>query len=289
MKRTYQVSADKKTIETLDNLLSMLHHSDKRKVTFAFEFDGDSQEAEVSPLPTSALSDQLDEEWDFLPRICNCVILDEDGFKGGEMRLVEDGKALHTAATGTAATLPSARAAATEEDEEEEENKKTDEEDPELAKIKKIHETKIDPSLLVAAWPDVKGFVDVSKLAECEGSLDAYFAQDIDKIKDGLRTHCIEGTVFQLLEETSLNFYESKDPKGGEEGDVEYDIPLNDFSGIGEGQIFNQIEIVSENWEKDKFIGSINDRALLWFSDGWVFHLDWNLDSREKYGDLRGA
>lgn len=293
MNRTFKVSGDEKTIATIENVLAMLHHNKKRKTTYAFEFNGEEQKIEVSPYPPSALADELDETWDYLPRCTNTVLVNDDRFNVGEMKLIEDGKPLRLSATGTTATLPSEKLKEPEPEPEPSPDPSAPPEEKELTQdeilanqLEEMVKEKIDKDLKVGAWGEINGFVDVTKLAEIEGNLSTYFAQPIKKIQDGLKKHGIDKSFFPFPKETSIDFYESKDPIGGDEGDVEYDFPLNEFVSMSDGQIFNQIVMVSENFKEDKFVVDIDSRAKLWYSDGWLFHCNWNLSARETFGDL---
>lgn len=292
--RTFKLSGDDKTLETIENILAMLHHNKKRKATYAFEFNGEEQKIEISPYPPSALADELDETWDYLPRCTNTVLVNENGFKGGEMKLIEDGKPLRISATGSTATLPSERR---KEILPEPETEPTEDPEPETKaeptkeeviadQLSEMVDEKIDKDLMVGAWGEIQGFIDVTKLAEIEKDLSPYFGQPISKIQERLISHGIDKAVFPFPKETTVQFYESKDPVGGDEGDVEYDFPLKEFVSMSNGQIFNQTVLVSENFKEDKFVVDIDSRCKLWFSENWLFHCNWNLSSRETFGDL---
>lgn len=289
--RTFKVSGDEKTIATIENVLAMLHHNKKRKATYAFEFNGEEQKIEISPYPPSALADELDETWDYLPRCTNTVLVNEDRFKGGEMKLIEDGKPLKLSATGSTATLPSEKLEEPEPTPDPSTLVPPVEKEPTPEEVLANHleemvKEKIDKDLKIGAWGEINGFVDITKLAEIERDLSTYFAQPIKKIQDGLKKHGIDKAIFPFPKEAIIDFYESKDPVGGDEGDVEYDFPLNEFVSMSDGQIFNQVVLVSDNFKEDKFVVDIDSRAKLWYSDGWLFHCDWNLSARETFGDL---
>lgn len=317
MQRNYKIEADEKTIAILDNLMSMLHYNGKRVLTYAFEFNGITQSAKIGPLPVSVLAEELNDKWDFFPRITNAVLVDEDSIKPAEMKIILGGTVAHTAASGTTATLPSAIASGvvpstvpdvTPDPEEldptskkinEQLRKQKEEVSPstpsapkkskaqeEKEKKQKEHYDKyVDPSLQLGSVDNVKGIVKLNALAEYD-DLSMFFVHPFSKIKKALYEHGLLNDIFEFPTDQIVNFYESKDPLDGDDLYVEQEFPLEDFISIDSGKTFNQIVLATLDYEDCPFLASLDYKHLLWMSDGFIYILGISHEQQIKYNNL---